>query len=315
MGPKRTGSKRTHSDPIQASLFDLEASAQVCNATSFPAIARPYDYPQLLLGTCAFNAAGWPGTFYPPGMKPAQYISHYATRFKTVEIDSTFYGPPSPSTVKNWRDRTPDDFVFAVKVPQIITHEKALVNCAVEWREFFDVINVLDRKLGPLVFQFPKFDRSQFATQQHFLAVLESFLQKLPRDYRFAVEIRNKDWINPTFTGVLRTHKVALVLQDLLHMPRPWELPDNLDFITADFAYVRWLGDRKGLERITTTWDRTVVDRGDDLQRWAEFLRKLLAESIIVYTYANNHYSGNGPATISLFWQLLYGETSPRKWP
>lgn len=54
-------------------------------------------------------------------------------------------------------------------------------------------MSVLDKKLGPLVFQFPKFDRSQFSTQKHFLAVLEPFLQKLPRGYKFAIEIRNKE--------------------------------------------------------------------------------------------------------------------------
>jgi uncharacterized protein YecE (DUF72 family) len=298
-------------DPLQQSLFELEPAANR-EATSLPAIVRPYEHSHLLLGTCAFNAAGWAGSFYPPSMKPAQYLSHYATKFRSVEIDSTFYGPPSPTTVMNWRNRTPDDFVFAVKVPQIITHEKALVNCAAEWREFFDVINVLDRKLGPLVFQLPKFDRAQFPTLQHFLAVLVPFLSKLPHGYKFAVEIRNKNWINAALADVLRTHNVALVLQDLPYMHRPWELPENFDPITADFAYVRWLGDRKGIELLTMTWEKTVVDRREDLQRWSEFVRRLLAKHLKVYTYANNHYAGNGPGTINLFWQLLHGAKDER---
>lgn len=292
-------SKRRY-EPFQPSLFD-EPSADPGPAL----IRRPYDHPHLLLGTCAFNAAGWSGSFYPPGMRPAEYLSSYATKFKTVEIDSTYYGPPAPSTVKNWRDRTPGDFVFAAKVPQTITHEKALINCGAEWREFFDVMSVLDGKLGPLLFQFPKFDRSQFPTQQSFLAVLEPFLQKLPRSYKFAIEIRNRDWITVVLADVLRRHNVALVLQDLFYMPRPWDLPEGFDPVTADFAYVRWLGDRKGIEQITTIWDRTVIDRREDLAKWAEFLRRILAQHLSVYTFANNHYGGNGPQTISLFWELL----------
>lgn len=107
-------------------------------------------------------------------------------------------------------------------------------------------MSVLDKKIGPMVFQFPKFDRSQFPTQNHFLAVLVPFLQKLPLGYKFAVEIRNKDWIGNALGNSLRAHNVALVLQDLFYMPRPLELPEDFDPVTSDLIYVRWLGDRKG---------------------------------------------------------------------
>ena len=81
------------------------------------------------LGTSAFTAAGWEGTFYPAGMKPADFLSYYATKFDTVEVDSTFYRTPAVSTVKGWYAKTPPGFLFAAKVPQLITHEKALVEC------------------------------------------------------------------------------------------------------------------------------------------------------------------------------------------
>ena len=82
-------------------------------------IERPYSEPGLLLGTSAFTAAGWEGTFYPSGMKPRDYLSFYATQFKTVEVDSTFYRTPSVSTVTGWYEKTPPDFIFAAKVPQL----------------------------------------------------------------------------------------------------------------------------------------------------------------------------------------------------
>src|SRR6266550_7738658 len=75
--------------------------------------------PSLCIGTSAFTAAGWEGSFYPPGMKPADYLSFYATRFNSVEVDSTFYRTPSKATVQGWANKTPQGFIFASKVPQI----------------------------------------------------------------------------------------------------------------------------------------------------------------------------------------------------
>jgi uncharacterized protein YecE (DUF72 family) len=73
----------------------------------------------LYIGTSAFTATGWEGTFYPPGIKPADYLSFYATRFNSVEADSTFYRTPSKATVQGWDKKTPEGFIFAAKVPQL----------------------------------------------------------------------------------------------------------------------------------------------------------------------------------------------------
>jgi len=219
-------------------------------------------------------------------------------------VDSTFYGCPSASTVNNWADRTPEDFIFSVKIPQVISHEKALVDCDSEFEEFVKTMDILGPKLGPMVFQFPLFDRWKFPKQDHFLAVLEPFLKKLPADHKFVIEIRNKTWLDARFADVLREHNVALALTDTSFMPRPWEMKQKFDLITADFAYVRWLGDRKGIEKRTTTWDKAVVDRREDLTNWVELFRQFVSRNLKIFAYANNHYSGNGPATAKLFWDL-----------
>jgi uncharacterized protein YecE (DUF72 family) len=150
-------------------------------------------------------------------------------------------------------------FLFAAKVPQAITHDKVLVGCDDDLRNFLTTMDALSEKLGPLLFQFGKFKSSEFKTQAEFLARLKPFLKRLPKDYRFAVEIRNKDWLDLRFVALLREHGVALALIDQSWMPRPWELKENLDLITGDFTYVRWLGDRKGIEEQTKTWDRVIV--------------------------------------------------------
>jgi uncharacterized protein YecE (DUF72 family) len=261
-----------------------------------------------LLGTSGFTAKGWEGTFYPAGLRPAEFLAHYARRFRTVEVDSTFYGTPPVPRVRGWYDRTPADFVFAAKVPQVITHEKVLVDCDGEFQEFVKTMETLGEKLGPLLLQFGYFAPSVFKSSSEFLARLLPFLKKLPKEHRFAVEIRNKDWLDERFADLLRENNVALALIDQSWMPRPWEMKNQFDLLTADFAYVRWLGDRKGIETVTKTWDKTVVDRRPDLLRWVKFFRDLVKRDLKVYAYANNHYAGNGPGTVKLFWELFEGK-------
>jgi len=262
--------------------------------------------PELRIGTSAFTAAGWEGTFYPPGLKPSDYLSFYATKFNTVELDNTFYRNPALSTVKGWAAKTPPGFLFAAKIPQVITHEKVLVDCEDDLSHFLKTMDALGEKLGPLLFQFGYFNKSKFKSGLEFLAVLKPFLKKLPPGYQFAFEIRNKAWLDPRFADLLREHRVALALIDQSWMPRPWELPKNFNPFTADFAYVRWLGDRKGIEEQTKTWDKVIVNRSQDLKNWADFLRSALinVKLLKIFAFANNHYAGHAPSTVNSFLDL-----------
>jgi len=296
--------QRPKVEPIrQPTLFQMEKLEEAAEPGE-PKIERPYSLPGILLGTSAFTANGWEGSFYPRGMQSRDFLSYYATQFATVEVDSTFYGCPSARTVNNWSARTPEDFMFSVKIPQVISHEKALVDCDSEFEEFVKTMDILGPKLGPMVFQFPLFDRWKIPKQESFLAVLTPFLKKLPADHKFVVEIRNKTWLDARFADVLREQNVALALTDTSFMLRPWEMKEKFDLITADFAYVRWLGDRKGIEEVTKTWDKIVVERREDLTNWVELFRKFVARNLKAFAYSNNHYAGNGPATVKLFWDL-----------
>jgi uncharacterized protein YecE (DUF72 family) len=299
--------KRPKVEPIrQPTLFEMEKLDKAADPTSPPKVERPYSPPGILLGTSAFTANGWEGTFYPKGMRSTDYLAFYATQFATVEVDSTFYGCPSPTTVNNWADRTPEDFIFAVKIPQVITHEKVLVDCDSEFDEFVKTMDILGPKLGPMVFQFPSFDRWKFPKQESFLGVLTPFLKKLPTDHKFVIEIRNKTWLDARFAEVLRQYNVALALTDTSFMPRPWELKQKFDLVTADFAYVRWLGDRNKIEEQTTTWDKTIIDRTSDLKNWVDIFKSLVSNTKVlkIFAFSNNHYAGHGPATAKLFWDL-----------
>ena len=115
--------------------------------------------PNLRLGTSSWSSQDWVGVFYPAGTASADFISEYAKHFDTVEVDSTFYRTPSAAMVRNWRARTPSGFLAAAKFPQVITHEKVLVDCANELSEFLKAMDLLGDKLGPLLLQFPYFNK------------------------------------------------------------------------------------------------------------------------------------------------------------
>lgn len=261
---------------------------------------------EILIGTSAFTAKGWLGSFYPAGMAPRDFLSYYATQFQTVELDNTFYRTPAISTVEGWNLKTPPGFVFAAKIPQVITHEKVLVDCDDDLKHFLDTMTALGDKLGPLLFQFGYFNRSAFKSGAEFLARLKPFLKKLPKDFGFAVEIRNKSWMDAEYVDLLRENNVAMALIDQSWVPRPWEMKEKLNLITADFTYVRWLGDREGIEAETKTWDKIIVDRTSDLRNWIEVLKQMLNTKKILkmFAFANNHYQGFGPGTVKLFKDL-----------
>jgi len=87
------------------------------------AILSSVKHSPILLGTSSFTATGWRGSFYPKGLRPADYLSYYAQHFDTVEIDSTFYATPNVSVVRSWNAKTPEGFLFAAKVPQLCGDE------------------------------------------------------------------------------------------------------------------------------------------------------------------------------------------------
>ena len=249
------------------------------------------------------------GSFYPKGTRAADFLTFYAEHFHTVEVDSTFYACPSARTVSNWAARTPEGFIFSVKIPQAITHDKTLVDCDADLKQFLDTMDLLGPKLGPIVFQFPLFNRSVFRDRHDFLDRLVPFLRKLPGAYKFAIEIRNRDWLDAEFADLLRNRKMALVLQGRSWMPNPAEL--KFDPITTDWTYIRWLGDRKGIEEQTTTWDKTVVDRTTELSSWVDYCYQLTKRGVTIYAYANNRFAGHAPATIEQFRNLWQAKGFP----
>lgn len=222
---------------------------------------------------------------------------------------------PSENTVIGWHDKTPGNFLFSLKFPKSIVHcgdgplpdGNKILTSDETYRErdlFLARAGLLDSKLGYLLIQFPYFSKKVFSDKSIFMGRLDRFLDDLPADFRYAVEIRNKSWIEDNFTAILRKHNCALTMVDHSWMPMPDELEKRFDPVTADFCYCRLLGDRKEIEAVTQRWDRTVINREENLKRWGSFLARIRRRQIPVVIYANNHYSGFAPATVQRLQQL-----------
>ncbi|MFN0149697.1 MAG: DUF72 domain-containing protein [bacterium] len=274
----------------------------------------------LLLGTSSFSSADWRGAFYPEGTKPADFLTHYAAQLRTVEIDATWHAMPARRTFEEWARKTPNAFVFALKVPKTITHEKYLEGCEDEWARFLDASDALGAKRGPLIFQFPYVakgkDAEEYATGRDFVRRLEAFLPLVPREVAAAVEVRNEKWLTKPLLDCLRAHAVALVLVDYYTMPAPARLfaPSAPDPVTAPFCVVRFLGHHRDMDALvarlraekgkTREWDELVVDRSRETRAWIPAIQRLLERNLKVFAYFNNHYAGFAPGSIDLFLRL-----------
>jgi uncharacterized protein YecE (DUF72 family) len=264
---------------------------------------------ELLYGTSSWSDKSWVGSFYPDNAQPAEFLGYYAKEFRAVEADVTYYRVPSRRMVEGWRARTPDGFRLCAKFPRSIVHggegpqpDAGVVLVpelvAEETDLFLDAMSALAEKCGPLVLQFPYFNKQAFESSAPFYERLDRYLDSLPRDFRYAVELRNKWWVGEPLLEILRRHDVALVLVELGYLPHPAEVAAKLAVQTTDFVYARLIGDRKAVEEKTKSFDKLVIDMGDSLDRWADLLRGLLEEVPKAYVFANNHFAGHGPATI-----------------
>jgi len=251
----------------------------------------------IYLGTQGWSYKSWGGVFYPSGTPSNRYLAAYATKFKAIEIDSTFYGTPRRTNVEKWVNDTPDHFRFAAKFPKLITHEKMLNGVESETAFFLDAMSKFGAKLGPLCLQFAY----DFAPAKREL--LDEFLASLPqttRDgtrFRYAVEIRHRGWLQDWFFEMLKKHRAALVLVDRVAMPK-------LALTTTDFTYIRWLGNRKDIP--DDDYSRVRIQRDRELAEWAETIAELDAREIDVWGFANNHYMGHSPATLRELQTLLH---------
>jgi uncharacterized protein YecE (DUF72 family) len=183
---------------------------------------------RIRIGTSGWHYEHWRGVFYPPTIRPAAMLPFYARHFDAVELNSTFYRLAAPGAAARWRTDTPDDFLFAAKGSRFITHMKKLSDPAPALARYFEALDELGSKLGPIVFQLPP-------NWPLDLARLEAFMAALPPGHRYAFEFRDPSWHVPPVYALLRRYDAAFCLFDLAGFTSPFE-------ITAEFTYVRLHG-------------------------------------------------------------------------
>jgi uncharacterized protein YecE (DUF72 family) len=228
----------------------------------------------LYVGTSGYAYKEWKGSFYPEDLPDKQMLKYYSERFRSVEINNTFYRMPKETMLEAWAAEVPAEFKFVIKAPQQITHIKRLkdVNDSVSY--LLKVISVLKDRLGPLLFQLPPHLKKDAARLRDFLALL-------PAEHRAAFEFRHQSWFDDEVFGLLREHKAALCVAEAE------EGVDTPFVSTADWGYLR-------LRR---------PDYGDpELKAWIDRVRQPgWSEAFIFFKHEDE---GKGPQMAKRFLEL-----------
>ena len=178
------------------------------------------------VGTSGYSYKEWKGKFYPKDLSPNQMLPYYAERFSAVEINNTFYRMPKASVLESWAGQVPDEFKFALKAPQRITHFQRLKDAGDSVSDFLRITAVLKDRLGPLLFGLPPNFKKDVPRLREFLGLLQP-------GFRTAFEFRHESWYHQEVFDLLREHQVALCIaqaEDSVEVPL---------VSTADWGYLR----------------------------------------------------------------------------
>ncbi len=225
------------------------------------------------IGCSGFSYPDWRGTFYPQDLPERKWFEYYCSRFRTVELNVTFYRLPQPAAFDAWRRRSPPDFLFAVKGSRFITHVKRLLDPAGPLKIFFQRARRLENKLGVVLWQLPP----SFGIDIKRLGIFLKQLDKYP--VRDALEFRHESWLTKDVVELCREHNAALCTAD-------W--PRFLDEApsTADFVYIRRHGEAGSY---ATRYSK------DELQKDAARIKTFRGQKKDVYEYFNNDAFGYAP--------------------
>jgi uncharacterized protein YecE (DUF72 family) len=221
------------------------------------------------IGTSGWHYDHWRGPFYPKNLASAELLKFYQQKFHTVEINNSFYRLPSEKALIEWREAVPAGFIFAVKGSRFITHMKKLQDPEKSIAPFIARVPLLEDRLGPILFQLPP--RWHFNGER-----LRRFLEALPRDHRYALELRDPSWLNQEACHLLREHGAAFCIYELAGRVSPRE-------VTADFVYIRLHGPGGAYQG---RYDQ------ETLAGWAEDISTWAAQGKAVYCYFDNDEAG-----------------------
>ena len=247
----------------------------------------------LNIGCSGWSYEGWKGNFYPKKMENKDYLPYYSKFFKFVEVDSTYYHIPSRFTVRGWKDKTPEDFKFALKFPKVITHEKKLEDVTKPLSILFYALEPLIEKTLTLLIQLPP-----FLSEKKGFIPLQGMIRHLDKRFRYSLEVRHSSWFNDNVYDFLKENDISLV----------WSIRDELkspSIITSDQVYLRFIGDRSISEK---DFGRTVKDRRKEILEYVKKIRETQNENSNIHDVLiafNNHFAGSGPQSVNDFLNLM----------
>jgi uncharacterized protein YecE (DUF72 family) len=235
------------------------------------------------IGTSGWSYRHWIEPFYPGGMtKGIDQLRFYAERFDTVEVNGTFYRLIEVDAFRRWREATPPGFLFACKGSRYLTHMKRLKDPEQGVGRFFERVEALEDKLGPIVFQLP----GRFKPERDRLV---AFLEALPAGRRYAFEFRDPAWFQAEILEVLAKPNVALCLYEFAGQEAPLE-------VTADFVYIRLHGPEGPYQGFYSD---------DALRSWAQRIGAWAKQGLDVYCYFDNDDRGFAPKNALRLKELL----------
>ena len=217
------------------------------------------------IGTSGWHYAHWRGPFYPEKFPAAKMLDFYARYFDTVELNNTFYRLPPETAPLEWARQTPAGFLFAAKGSRFLTHMKKLKDPETGIARYFERVDRLGRKLGPVLFQLPP--RWEVDCER-----LETFLVALPRGHRYAFELRDPTWHIPEVYRILRRHRAAFCIFDIAGFQSRIE-------ITSNFTYIRLHGPGGAYQGSYSK---------ETLEEWAARIHAWQKELQAIYLYFDN---------------------------
>jgi uncharacterized protein YecE (DUF72 family) len=229
---------------------------------------------KVYIGTSGWSYENWRDIFYPPSLKPTEWLEFYSKTFKITELNMSFYRLPTKQTIEGWVKKVPSRFKFCLKLSRYITHIKRLKEPEKTVNKFFDRFKPMQKKLGPVLIQLPpslKFDPD---TAEHFFLVLKQDYKA----YQFALEVRHKSWLKDESFSLMSKYNIAFVIsQSAKKFP-------YAEVVTDKKIYVRFHGPRQ-------LYASGYKDR--ELKKFADLFKAWRKQGHTIWAFFNNDVYGH----------------------
>ncbi len=255
------------------------------------------------VGCSGFSYEDWVGPFYPEGTPASAYLTEYAKRFDTVEINTTYYRIPEPKLAEGWVRRTPEGFLFSVKANRLMTHDLGYPDCLAPTAQYLEAIRPIAEagRLGCVLLQFPNGFRPTVEARDQLAALIDAL-----RPHPVVAEFRRVEWLRESVPRWLAKRGAGYCCVDEPDLPG---LMPRQTVATGGIAYIRFHGrNRQKWYNHNEAWERyDYLYSEEELREWVEPVREMAAAAGRAFVYMNNHRMGQAPQNAETFRDLLDG--------